>query len=77
MGKSIFRFRTNINCKGCILKITPDLDKHTVIKKWHVDINKVDKILTVEVQSNREKEVILAVEKSGFKIERIDFLKKI
>ncbi len=31
------KFKTNINCGGCISKITPYLDKQKGIESWEVD----------------------------------------
>lgn len=71
MENNTLKFKTNINCMGCVSKVTPELDKLTAIENWEVDIRNKDKVLTVEVPSDKESEVIAAVEKAGFKIEKI------
>ncbi len=42
------KFKTNINCGGCIAKVTPFLDKAEGIASWSVDTNVPEKILTVK-----------------------------
>lgn len=71
MENNILKFKTNINCMGCVSKVTPELDKITDVNNWEVDIRNRDKILTISTQSVNENEVISAVEKAGFKIEKI------
>jgi len=41
------KFKTNINCGGCIKAVTPHLDKAEGVKSWSVDTVNPDKILTV------------------------------
>lgn len=62
------KFKTNINCGGCVAKITPFLDKTEGISHWDVDIANRDKILSVHSEGITEAEVIQKVEKTGFKI---------
>lgn len=64
-----FQFKTNINCSGCVTKVTPFLDDITGINQWEVDVTSRDKVLTVKSDGISEQEVIEIVEKSGFKIE--------
>lgn len=72
MENNSLKFKTNINCMGCVSKVTPELDKLTAIENWEVDIRNKDKVLTVEASSDKESEVIAAVEKAGFKLEKIN-----
>ena len=72
MEKNIFKFKTNINCMGCVAKVTPELNQLTAIENWEVDIQNKEKILTVAASSENEEEIIQAVEKAGFKIEKIN-----
>lgn len=65
------KFKTNINCSGCVAKVTPFLNGEEGVEKWEVDINNPDKILTVQTDELSPEEVIATVEKSGFKIESI------
>jgi copper chaperone len=72
MENNILKFKTNINCLGCVSKITPVLDNLSDINNWEVDIRNRDKILSIETHAENENEVIKAVEKAGFKIEKVN-----
>ena len=72
MENNTLKFKTNINCMGCVSKVTPELDKLSAIENWEVDIRNKDKVLTVETSSDKESEVIAAVKKAGFKIDTED-----
>lgn len=65
------KFKTNINCAGCVAKVTPFLDGETGIESWDVDTTSTDKVLTVQVDGLKEQAVIQTVEKAGFKIESL------
>ncbi len=42
------KFKSTIKCGGCIATVSPELEKLTQIKKWEVDLQHPDRILTVE-----------------------------
>ncbi|HRO07825.1 MAG TPA: hypothetical protein PK611_07095 [Saprospiraceae bacterium] len=63
------KFKTNINCGGCIKSVTPHLNNAAGISEWNVDTDNVDKILTVVSNGITEEEVIEIIQKAGFKIE--------
>ena len=65
------KFKTNINCSGCVKAVTPHLDKEQDIKSWQVDTDNPDKILTVETEDLDADAVIDKIEKAGFKAEEI------
>jgi copper chaperone len=65
------KFKTSINCGGCVAKVTPLLNATKGINKWKVDTDNPDKILTVEPNGATESDVVEAVKRAGFKIERI------
>lgn len=65
------KFKTNINCGGCVSSVKPHLDKAFGISRWEVDTTGKDKILTVESSGATSDEVIQTVKKAGFKIEPI------
>lgn len=65
------QFKTNINCGGCVAKVTPHLNEEPNIKNWKVDTTNPQKILTVETDGISAKEIIKAVSKAGFKIEEL------
>ena len=70
--KETFVFKTNINCSGCVAKITPILDAKDGIETWTVDTTNRDKILSVNPNGISKKEIIDTVQKAGFKIENLD-----
>ena len=63
------KFKTNINCGGCIKSVTPFLNELDNIDTWKVDIENPDKILEVKLDDDNVELVIEAVEKAGFNIE--------
>ncbi len=66
------KFKTNINCSGCVAKVTPFLNQAEGIKKWEVDTNNPGKVLTVEAESLSEDEIKELVNKAGFKAESLN-----
>ena len=65
------RFKTNINCGGCVATVKPYLDSVEGIEEWEVDTTNKDKILTVKTQTVSEKEIMETVQKAGYKIESL------
>ena len=63
------QFRTNINCGGCIARVTPRLNETKGIVTWKVDTDNPDKILTVETETLSNEPIIEAVKKVGFQIQ--------
>ena len=63
------KFKTNINCNGCLVNAKPYLDKIKHQKGWNVDINDPEKILTVEGDNVEAGNVIEMVEEAGYKAE--------
>lgn len=65
-----YKFKTNINCSGCVAKVTPALNQLEGVLNWEVDTNNPSKILKVEaeegVPAQAVKEVVRGV---GFTIE--------
>lgn len=66
-----FKFKTNINCGGCVSAVTSFLNAVDGITEWEVDINDKDKPLTVVSDTATEQQVIDAVQEAGYKIEKI------
>ena len=62
-----YQFKTNINCGGCVAKLSPILNENPQIKKWKVDIDNPNKILTVEAENFGAEQVKSIVEEAGFK----------
>ncbi|MGB5822415.1 MAG: heavy-metal-associated domain-containing protein [Saonia sp.] len=65
------KFKTNINCGGCVSKVTPFLNKQEGIDKWEVDTDNPDKILTVESNGASEEDIKTTLQKTGFKAESV------
>ena len=67
-----YSFKTNINCSGCVAKVTPGLNENPDIKEWNVDTTNPKKILKVKTDNLQEEDVKGIVEKAGFKAEALD-----
>tara|TARA_R110001583_G_scaffold412_4_gene3869 strand:+ start:11796 stop:12008 length:213 start_codon:yes stop_codon:yes gene_type:complete len=65
------KFKTNINCTGCLSKVSPQLNNEKGIEEWNVDLESPEKILSVKASSASEEEIVNAVKKVGFTIERV------
>lgn len=61
------KFKTNINCGGCVSKVTPFLNKQEGVDSWEVDTDNPDRILTVESNGASEEDVKATLQKIGFK----------
>ncbi len=65
------QFKTNIKCAGCVANVSPELNNVIGENNWKVDTQSTDKILTVAKDGISELEIKTAVEKAGYKAERI------
>ena len=63
------QFKTNVKCGACVAAITPEMEKMENTA-WKVDLTHPDRILTVEGEAT-EIEISAALEKSGYKAEKI------
>lgn len=61
------KYKTNINCGGCIKSVTPYLNKIPGIC-WEVDTTDKDKVLTAKGESIPNNEIISRVKEAGFEI---------
>jgi len=66
---STLQFKTNINCGGCVARVTPRLNETKGILSWKVDTDNPDKILTVETETLGSENIVEVVKKVGFNIE--------
>lgn len=66
-----YQFKTNINCGGCVAKVTPVLNATPEIKDWNVDTANPQKILTVSTENLNEDAIKAVVQKAGFKAEKL------
>ena len=62
------KFKTNINCGGCIRSVSGFIGEVKGIEHWEVDTENPDKILTVKGAAD-PKAIIAAVEDAGFDIQ--------
>lgn len=62
------KFKTTINCGGCVAKVTPLLNKTVGEHNWGVDIDSPDKILTIETNTISSDAIQEAVKSLGFQI---------
>lgn len=66
------KFKTNINCGGCIATVTPALNELKDVQHWEVDTANPDKILTVKAGDNLTAvRVIDALKQKGYKAEKV------
>jgi copper chaperone CopZ len=68
---STLRFKTTINCGGCIKAVTPALNREVGPNNWAVDTANPDKILTVKNTPATPAQVVKAVEDAGFEIQAL------
>ncbi|HRP34118.1 MAG TPA: heavy metal-associated domain-containing protein [Agriterribacter sp.] len=71
MERKEFKFKTTLNCGGCVSKVQSDLDNAEGICHWNVDTANPDKILTVSSNGITPDEVAAIIKKKGFKAEPI------
>lgn len=64
-----YTYKTNINCGGCVARVTPALDSAAGIQAWQVDTANPDKLLTVETDTLVSADVMELVRQAGFQIE--------
>ncbi|NJB86078.1 copper chaperone CopZ [Lewinella marina] len=66
------KFKTNINCGGCVRGVTPSLNDNEHIRDWKVDLESEDRILTVEADDEiTAHEVSAVVADAGFNAQPI------
>lgn len=65
------KFKTNINCGGCLRGVNPALDGNEAIKSWDVDLQSPDRTLTVETEALTADEVKAVVAGAGYEAEPV------
>lgn len=63
------KFRTNINCSGCVKAVSPTLDNEKEMLEWEVDTLSPDKVLSVKTESMTQESIIALIKKAGFNAE--------
>lgn len=66
------KFKSNINCTGCLSKVTPVMNDEKAIQQWDVNLEHDDRTLTVETNDLSAEEVQKTVSKVGFKAQLIE-----
>lgn len=64
------KFKTNINCMGCVAQFTPFIQNEPGVKSWNVDVNTPDKLLTVEGDLTEDNVKALVTE-AGFVVREV------
>jgi len=69
-----YQFKTNINCSGCVEKVTPFLQNVPALESWQVDTKSPEKILTVKGPDDaRINEAVTAqVRAAGYRIDPLN-----
>ena len=65
------KFKTNIKCTGCLDKLAPQLNDTHGIENWELDLKNPDKVLNVNSHNASEEDIIKAIKKVGFEVEKI------
>ena len=65
------KFKTNVNCGGCIATVTPHLNQIKGIGKWNIDTSNPLKVLTVEDSELLPDVIIEKLKEAGYKAELI------
>ncbi|MDB2589160.1 heavy-metal-associated domain-containing protein [Bacteroidia bacterium] len=65
------KFKTTIQCNGCLSKVTPKLNEILKEQSWSVDLESDDRILTVNDDNVSLDAVVSAVKSVGFEIEEL------
>lgn len=66
-----YRFKTNINCLGCVSQIEPVLQHNEAIENWKVDLNDSNHMLTIETNKLTEDEAAEIVRNAGFVVQPV------
>ena len=67
----MLKFKTTINCGGCVASVTPRLNQIKGIGKWEVDTSNPLKVLTVETSGVEPEVIIEKLKEAGYKAELI------
>lgn len=67
------KFKTNLNCGGCVSKVQADFDETVGKNNWEVDITHPEKTLTVQVDPSQVsvEKISEIVKSKGFTIEPV------
>jgi copper chaperone CopZ len=65
------KFKTNINCNGCVAAVTPTLNALVGEDSWQVDTTDPNKILTITNSKISSTEIKEAIKDAGFIVENM------
>lgn len=68
---STLRFKTNLQCGGCVRSATPFLNEAVGEGKWSVDVNSELKVLEVVDKQVDIQTVLNALSEAGFEAQEI------
>jgi copper chaperone len=63
------KFKTSINCSGCVASVTPTLNTMEGIENWQVDVNDPRKVLEIQTKSVSDQEIVQKLASIGYKAE--------
>jgi copper chaperone CopZ len=66
------KYKTSIKCNGCVSNVQDYLNNHPNIDQWEVDLNDVDRTLTICVTSIDEVDLKTSMQDLGYSIEKKD-----
>lgn len=69
--EAVLVFKTNINYKKDIKKLSPVLSANPQIIKWNVDSEDVDNVLRIVPEKISAEEIIRIVEEQGYNCEEL------
>ena len=67
--QSEIQFKTNIKCGGCIVTVTPFLDKSVGAQHWQFDTASLNKVVTIQADGVSAEQIQQAVQQAGYKAE--------
>ncbi|MBS3805876.1 MAG: hypothetical protein KGY60_00085 [Bacteroidales bacterium] len=74
--KKVLKFKTDLQCGGCVSKVQPHLDAIGLIDSWEVRLDNADKLMKVRTNRDDTEEVIRlvqgALDKEGYSAERMN-----
>ena len=65
------KFKTNINCTGCLSKVKPVLETEKQIEKWEIDLESDDRLLRVDTEELVADDIKLKLARIGFNAEEV------
>jgi copper chaperone len=58
------KFKSDLQCGGCVSKVQPHLDAITLIESWDVQLHRPDKLLKVKTDREKAEEVARLVQEA-------------